>query len=87
MRDFKLLGNLERGKRYILPFSPSQLTVSYLAHDIHFQGVSDNALVEHSDWKLFGLNGNDVVRELKNLALNGEIILQSSVTCSNFMEI
>ena len=34
--DFKLLGNLERGKRNILPFSPSPLTVSYLAHDIHF---------------------------------------------------
>ena len=34
--------------------------------------------MHHAEWSLFGLEPADVLQELKQLALRGEIILQSA---------
>ncbi len=76
--DYGLLGTMRGDERAIIPFRITPLTTSVLAHDLHFRGVGDSAIVHHSDWGLFGLEPTDVVHELKRLALRGEIIVQSA---------
>lgn len=68
LTDFGLTGNDKAGKREILPFSISPLTTLYLTHEMHFSGANDNTLLEHLDWKLFGLEPQDVVHELQLVA-------------------
>lgn len=76
--DFGLLGPNLSGARDILPFNISETTASILAHDLHFKGFGDNALIHHDDWALYGLESEDVLQELKMLALRGEMIIQAA---------
>lgn len=74
-------GMLERGlrsSRRILPFRISPSAAAYLAYELHFSGVSDNALLTHEDWQLFGLAREDVLEELKRLSLKGLLIVQAA---------
>jgi hypothetical protein len=74
-------GLLERGSRWgrrILPFRMSTTAVAYLAYDLHFSGVADNALLTHQDWQLFGLAREDVTEEIKRLSLKGLLIVQAA---------
>jgi len=77
LADFQLIENRKTSRRKILPFSISRLTALYLAHELHFSGISDNAIPEHLDWKLFGLQKIETIRELQRVA-NDHFILQSS---------
>ena len=36
------------------------------------------AVVNHQDWLLFGLEAQDVIETLKEIALRGELIMQSA---------
>ena len=76
--DYGLLGPLRAGARTIVPFRITPITTSVLAHDLHFRGLGDHAVVHHADWGLFGLAPTDVLQELKRLALHGEIIVQAA---------
>ena len=74
-------GMLERGlrsSRRILPFRISPLVAAYLAYELHFSGVGDNALLAHDDWQLFGLAREDVLEEIKRLSLKGSLIVQAA---------
>lgn len=74
-------GMLERGlrsSRRILPFRISPLVAAYLAYELHFAGVGDNALLTHEDWQLFGLEREDVLEEIKRLSLKGLLIVQAA---------
>jgi hypothetical protein len=51
---------------------------SILAHDLHFRGLGDNAVLRSPDWSLFGLESDDVLAELRRLSLRRELILQSA---------
>ena len=76
--DFGMLGPINGGARLIQPFRPTLFISSFLAHDLHFKGYGDNAVLNHDDWALFGLDPDDVHAEFKQLALRGELILQSA---------
>ncbi|NCC41650.1 MAG: DUF1819 family protein [Gammaproteobacteria bacterium] len=74
-------GMLERGRRTsrrILPFRISPSVAAYVAHELHFSGVGDNALLTHEDWQLFGLAREDVLDEIKRLSLKGLLIVQAA---------
>jgi hypothetical protein len=74
-------GMLERGRRTsrrILPFRISPSVAAYLAYELHFSGVGDNALLTHEDWQLFGLAREDVLEEIKRLSLKGLLIVQAA---------
>ncbi len=77
LTDFQLAGDDRAGKREIISFTIQPLTTLYLAHDIHFAGFSDNAIIEHEDWGLFGLEGMDV-RNVLERAAKGHFIPQFS---------
>ncbi|MDC3285357.1 DUF1819 family protein [Flavobacteriaceae bacterium] len=72
--DFELI---ERNKT-ILNFSIIDLTANYLAHELHFRGVSDNNIWHHEDWRLFGLSPQDVISVFERLANQGTFIMQFS---------
>lgn len=74
-------GMLERGlrsSRRILPFRISPAVAAYLAHELHFSGVADNALLTHEDWQLFGLDREDVLEEIKRLSLKAFLTVQAA---------
>jgi len=77
LSDFKLAGEDHRGSREIIPFRVTSLTALYLAFEIHFSGLSDDSILFHHDWRLFGLGPMDVRRELE-LVSNGHFIAQFS---------
>lgn len=76
--DFGLVGAMRAGIRKIETFQPTQFASSFLAHDLHFRGLGDNAVLHHPDWQLFGLGPDDALAALKQIALRGELIVQSA---------
>ncbi|WP_166386800.1 BrxA family protein [Polaribacter sp. 11A2H] len=72
--DFELI---ERNKT-ILKFRIFDLTANYLAHELHFRGVSDNNIWTHKDWSIFGLKPQDVIPVFERLANQGTFIMQFS---------
>ncbi len=76
--DYGLLSAGRGSKRTIQPVRIQESTVLYLAYKLHFDGLGDNAVINHKAWSLFGLEGSDVRQELKRLAKNGWLIIQSA---------
>ncbi|KWT98894.1 MULTISPECIES: BrxA family protein [unclassified Variovorax] len=76
--DYGLLERGPRSSRRILSYRIAPAVAAYLAHELHYAGVGDNALVAHEDWKLFGLAREDVLEELKRLSLKGLLIVQAA---------
>lgn len=76
--DFGLLGPMKAGERAIHAFRITPNVTSLLAHDLHYRGLSDNALLRSPDWGLFGLEPDDVVGELRRVSLRGALIVQSA---------
>ena len=76
--DYGLLERGHKTSRRIVPFHASPVVTAYLAYEIHFAGVGDNALLTHEDWQLFGLAREDVLDEIKRLSLKRLLIVQAA---------
>jgi hypothetical protein len=76
--DYDLLGDRTGSGRIITAGRLSSVTAAYLAYDLNDQGMADNVMAAHPDWKLFGLDEQSVRGELKNLSLQGLIVLQAA---------
>ena len=76
--DYGLLEAGRKRVRKILPFRPEAILSTVLSYDLHFAGLGDNAIVNHADWELFGLESSDVKSELKRISLRGLIIFQAA---------
>jgi len=78
LADFGLLEEGRQSTRQITPFYVENPLVTYLAHEIHFDGYNDNSILEHPDWGLFGLMQEDLVRQLEQVSSEGHFIVQYS---------
>lgn len=76
--DYGFLAAEGRQQRAIRPLRMGVMVAAYLVYDLRFQGLSDNAILTHEDWGLFGLDSHDVRDLLKRLSLQGLLILQSA---------
>ena len=76
--DYGLLSSRRTAARDIQPIRIEQSTVLYLAYMHHLNGLGDNAVINHPSWELFGLESMDVRDELKRLAKNNWLIVQSA---------
>lgn len=76
--DFGLVADSGRSERSIQRFSIRPDVALYLAHDLHFSGVSDSAIMQHRDWLLFGFDPGEVLNRLKTLSNDGHFLIQSS---------
>lgn len=78
LADFGLLEEGRQSTRQIKPFYIEDSLVTYLSHEIRFDGYNDNSILEHPDWGLFGLIQEDVVRQLEQVSSEGHFIVQYS---------
>jgi hypothetical protein len=76
--DFGLLSDAGTSERAIKRFSIRPKVALYLTHDLHFSGLTDFALTRHSNWRLFGFEAQEVVNQIKGLAHDGHLIVQSA---------
>lgn len=67
LRDFGFIREEKRAYREIIRYRLTDQSLAYIAHDLHFGGLSDAAVCEHSDWNLFGMGRNQVVERLDEL--------------------
>ena len=76
--NYGLLSSGRASKRAILPVRSQGDVSLYFAYWLHLSGLGDNAVINHSAWKLFGLEPMDVREELKKMAKNNWLIVQSA---------
>ncbi len=76
--DFGLLSDKGKTGRAIQRFSIRPEVALYLAHDLHFAGISDSSIIQHRDWLLFGFEPGEVLNCLKTLSHDGHFLVQSS---------
>jgi hypothetical protein len=76
--DFGLVAESGRSERAIQRFSMRPEAALYLAHELHFSGVSDTVIIKHRDWLLFGFEPGEVLNRLKTLSHDGHFLVQSS---------
>ena len=76
--DFGLLDKGKRTERPVKRFSIRKDAALYLVHELHFDGLSDMAVVQHRDWQLFGLEFQDVVELMKSVSHDGHLLIQST---------
>lgn len=72
--DFRFLDKERKEKPVFL----HDFTANYLAHELHFKGLSDNAIVEAEEWKLFGYSRFETIKHLERLSFQGHFIFQNS---------
>ncbi|MHB9006338.1 MAG: BrxA family protein [Limisphaerales bacterium] len=75
--DFGLASAGDRTQRPIKRFSIRPEVALYLAHDLHFGGLSDLDIVHHADWRLFGLEAREVIRLLGTVGRDGHWVIQA----------
>lgn len=76
--DYGMMEHGAKSSRRILPFRIAPKVAAYLAYDLRFAGLGDNAALAHEDWALFGLNRFDALDEMKRLSLKGLLIVQAA---------
>jgi hypothetical protein len=76
MAGFGLLVEVGRSRRELVHFRPTDRTIVFLAHELHFAGSTDAGVVYHRDWQVFGLNGRDVASALDRLSGEGSWLAQ-----------
>jgi hypothetical protein len=76
--DFGLLGEGTVKHRPFLRYVLRSEAALYLAHDLHFSGLGDQAILAHPDWKLFGLEPAEVAGVLAKLGNDGHLVIQSA---------
>jgi len=64
LAEFGLLEDGKAGRREIAPYRPSTKLPVYLAYLLHFEGASDQAMVDHQDWRLYGYDRERLMCEL-----------------------
>lgn len=74
--SFGLLESGQKSNRRLVPFRISEIAAAYLAYELHFAGIGDNAMLIHEDWQLYGLDREDVLVEIKRLSLKGLLMVQ-----------
>lgn len=77
--DFGLLeGGARKSTRHFNSFRIHRNVAVWLSYDLHFSGLGDNAVINHSEWQLFGLESFDVVEQLKSISLEGHFVVQAA---------
>jgi len=71
MADFGLLAEVGRGRRELVHYRPVDLTLVFLAYDLHCAGLTDASMVDHRDWALFGFTNKDVASAIDRLSGEG----------------
>jgi hypothetical protein len=72
--DFKFIE--KNGK--VVPVFINDITANYLLHELHFNGLSDEDIIMAEEWKIFGLNKNEIIDIIHKISLTGIFLFQYS---------
>jgi hypothetical protein len=72
--DFKFI---EKNSR-VVPVFINDITANYLLHELHFNGLSDEDIIMAEEWKIFGLNKNEIIDIVHKISLTGIFLFQYS---------
>jgi hypothetical protein len=72
--DFKFI---EKNGR-VVPVFINDITANYLLHELHFNGLSDEDIIMAEEWKIFGLNKNEIIDIVHKISLTGIFLFQYS---------
>lgn len=75
---FGLLAQGRSTPRRILPYHIEPRVAAVFAYELHSSGRGDNQVLSDPGWGLFGLGREDVLEELKRLALKSLLIVQTA---------
>jgi hypothetical protein len=77
--DFGLLSSEgEKSACKIIGSNLKSKVALILSYELHFSGLGDNAVMNHHDWQLFGLEPLDVIGVWRSLSGQGHLIVQSA---------
>lgn len=76
--EFGLVAKGKVNARPIQRFAIRSDAALYLAYNLHFAGHSDMSVIQHADWSLFGLEPQEVIGQIRKLADNGHLLIQTS---------
>ena len=76
LRDVGFLREERRGRREIVAYHLSDECAAYLAYELHETGLTDSAMSENADWRVFGLDRGRVLSRLDNLGENKGMLVQ-----------
>ncbi len=92
--DFGLLESGMKKVRRILPFRIDARSTAVLAYELHFSGLSDQAIIADELWGWFGSDRRDVMSELQRWARRNLLVVQSGAdmvkidwTCKSMREV
>ena len=74
LKEFDLLDN----DGYLKLGFPDQKVVSYLLHELHFEGKRDDEITREKVWGLLGLTESQVIKEMEKVSFRGTFIFQFS---------
>ena len=78
LEDFEWIVENRSGRRQVRPPMLLPEAALYLAYDLHFHGLEGHELVQHTDWRLFGLSAADVLGFLEKLAAQQHLQVQNA---------
>lgn len=67
LTDFELTRKIHNGIREISPYRIFPFTVLFICFEAHTRGIDDNAIIHLTEWKLFGMQQEDIVSELRGI--------------------
>ena len=76
--DFGLLEKSRKTEKKICSLIIDADAALIIAHELHFSGLGDNAIVSNEIWSLFGLDRSDVIDTLKRISVRGALIVQQA---------
>ena len=78
--NFGLIEDAKRkNSRKIFPYRVENKVSLFLLNELHLQfKCGDNAIINHPDWQLFGLESAEVIEQLKAQMVNGHLVVQSA---------
>lgn len=62
----------------VTPLVPLPELTAMMACELHERGLSDDAVVDHRDWKILGLDRNEVIGALRSSRFSNLFIVQSA---------
>jgi hypothetical protein len=70
--------NITDRSKNILPFFVTDYTINYWMHKLHYKGFNDETIINSEEFRLFGLDKNEVINHAKRISLAGHFIIQDA---------
>lgn len=78
LSEFQFIEQTKKQNKKMVVFTLDPFITKYLTHEIHFNNLSDDSILTHPDWLLFGITEENVINELERAARDGTFIIQYS---------